>query len=57
MEAITQDDARLRAEVTACLNSHDLLGVMDHGAPADEHDPEMEDVVALSPHQRSRPCR
>ena len=38
---------RLREAVTACLNSHDLLGVLALGAPADEYDPEMEDFAAL----------
>ncbi len=41
----TPDYTRLRTEVTACLNAHDLSGVMDHGAPADEYSPEMEDLV------------
>lgn len=47
MEAITRDVARLRAEVTACLNRHDLLGVLDHGAPEEEYDPEMNDFAAF----------
>lgn len=47
MGTTTRDYARLREAVTACLNSHDLLGVLDLGAPADEYDPEMEDFVQL----------
>lgn len=43
----TRDSARLREAVTACLNTHDLLGVLDLGAPADEYNPEMEDFVQL----------
>lgn len=41
----TQD--RLNDAVTAILNAHDLLGVLELGAPADEYDPEMEDFVRL----------
>ena len=39
----------LKAAITEHLNAHDLLGVMDHGAPEDEHeyDSEMEDLAAL----------
>ncbi|AOT04339.1 hypothetical protein [Arthrobacter sp. U41] len=33
--------------ITELLNAHDLLDVMDHGAPEDEYDPEMEDFAAL----------
>ena len=33
--------------VTAILNAHDLLGVLELGAPADEYDPEMQDFVLL----------
>ncbi|MBT2546901.1 hypothetical protein [Arthrobacter sp. ISL-65] len=40
-------DTRLRAAVTDILNAHDLLAVLDLGAPADEYDPEMNDFVAL----------
>jgi hypothetical protein len=47
MDTTTGDYARLREAVTACLNSHDLLGVLDLGAPADEYDPEMEDIAQL----------
>lgn len=38
---------RLRTAVTDVLNAHHLLGVLDLGAPADEYDPEMKDVVRL----------
>lgn len=37
----------LKAAITERLNAHDLLGVMDHGAPEDEYDPEMEDFAVL----------
>ena len=37
----------LKAAVTERLNAHDLLGVLPHGAPEDEYDPEMEDFTAL----------
>ncbi|MHA7297714.1 hypothetical protein [Pseudarthrobacter sp. MDT3-1] len=47
MDTSTQDYARLREAVTACLNTHDLLGVLGLGVPADEYDPEMEDFVRL----------
>lgn len=47
MNTSTRDDTRLREAVTGCLNRHDLLGVLDLGAPADEYDPEMEDFVRL----------
>lgn len=47
MDTSTQENNRLRAAVTAALNGHDLLGVMSHGAPEDEYDPEMWDFVRL----------
>lgn len=47
MEALTPETARLRAAVTERLNAHDLLGVLELGAPADEYDPEMEDFAWL----------
>lgn len=47
MDTSTQDYPRLREAVSACLNRHDLLGVLDLGAPADEYDPEMDDFVRL----------
>jgi hypothetical protein len=43
----TREYRRLRAEVTTCLNAHDLLGVLDVGAPADEYDLETEDFTRL----------
>jgi hypothetical protein len=45
MDSSTQDYGRLRDAVTACLNTHDLLGVMDHRAPANEYDSETEDFT------------
>lgn len=47
MDTTTRDFSRLREAVAACLNSHDLLGVLSLGAPADEYDPEMEDLAQL----------
>lgn len=47
MDTTTRDYTRLREPVTACLNTHDLLGVLDLGAPADEYDPEMKDFAQL----------
>lgn len=47
MDTNTQEYVRLRAAVTGHLNAHDLAGVMDHGAPADEYAPEAEDLAAL----------
>lgn len=47
MESITPEYTRLRAAITERLNAHDLLGVMDHGAPETEYGPEMEDFAAL----------
>lgn len=44
---ITPEHARLRAAITERLNAHDLLGVLDLGAPEDEYDPEMEDFAVL----------
>jgi hypothetical protein len=38
---------RLRTAVTERLNAHDLLGVMHHGAPETEYNPEMEDFTRL----------
>lgn len=47
MDTLTPEYARLRTAITERLNAHDLLGVLDLGAPADEYDPEMEDFAAL----------
>ena len=47
MDTITPEYDRLRSAITERLNAHDLLGVMDHGAPETEYDPEMEDFAAL----------
>ncbi|MFE4541039.1 hypothetical protein [Arthrobacter sp. NPDC056727] len=38
---------RLREAVTACLNRHDLLGVLNLGAPVDEYELEAEDFTRL----------
>ena len=46
MDARTQEYRRLRRAVTACVNAHDLLGVLDD-APPDEYDPEIEDFTRL----------
>lgn len=46
MDVRTQDYRRLRRAVTACVNAHDLLGVLDD-APPDEYDPEIEDFTRL----------
>lgn len=45
MDTSTQEHGRLRAAVTERLNAHDLLGVLELGAPTDEYDPEMEDFA------------
>ncbi|MGO4807439.1 hypothetical protein AB4089_20230 [Arthrobacter sp. 2MCAF15] len=47
MDTVTPEYARLRSAISARLTAHDLLGVMDHGAPETEYDPEMEDFAAL----------
>jgi hypothetical protein len=47
VDTVTPEYARLRAAITERLNTHDLAGVMDHGAPATEYDPEMEDFAAV----------
>jgi hypothetical protein len=47
MDTVTPEHARLRAAITERLNAHDVLGVLDLGAPEDEYDPEMEDFAAL----------
>ncbi|MDQ1053103.1 hypothetical protein QE394_001031 [Arthrobacter sp. SORGH_AS 212] len=44
---MTTAQARLRDAVSSCLNSHDLLGVLDLGAPNDEYDPETEEFTHL----------
>ena len=41
------EQSALRTAITERLNAHDLLGVMDHGSPEDEYDPEMEEFAAL----------
>ena len=47
MDSITPEYTRLRSAITERLNAYDLLGVMEHGAPETEYDPEMEDFAAL----------
>lgn len=47
MDTINPTEGRLRAAVTEILNAHDLLGVLELGAPADEYDPEADDFVRL----------
>ena len=47
MDTVTPEYTRLREAITERLNAHDLFGVMDHGAPVTEYDPEMEDFAAL----------
>jgi hypothetical protein len=47
MDPITPEYTRLREAITERLDVHDLIGVMDHGAPGTEYDPEMEDFAAL----------
>jgi hypothetical protein len=46
-DAVTPEHTRPRCAITERLNAHDLSGVMDHGAPETEYDPEMEDFAAL----------
>ncbi|QYF88465.1 hypothetical protein [Arthrobacter sp. PAMC25284] len=45
MDTSTPDFAELREAITRLLSAYDLSGVMEHGAPADEYDPEMEDLA------------
>lgn len=47
MDTNSQEYGCLRSDITERLNAHDLLGVIDHGAPATEYDPEMEDFARL----------
>jgi hypothetical protein len=47
MDTTSPSQGRLNSTVTAILNAHDLLGVLDLGAPETEYDPEMEDFAAL----------
>lgn len=47
MDTVTPEYARMRTAITERLNAHDLLGVMDHGAPDTEYDSEMKDFAAL----------
>lgn len=47
MSSRTRGYRQLHAAVTDVLNKHDLLGVLDLGAPADEYDPEPEDFTRL----------
>ncbi|MET1155543.1 hypothetical protein [Arthrobacter sp.] len=47
MDTVTPEYARLRSAITETLNAHDLLGVLPHGAPETEYDPEMGDFAAL----------
>lgn len=44
---MTTAHAPLRDAVSACLNAHDLLGVLDLGSPENEYDPETEDFTRL----------
>lgn len=47
MDTSSREYERLRAAVSERMNAHDLLGLMDLGAPDDEYDPEMRDFVRL----------
>ena len=47
MDTTNPIDSRLRDAVAEVLNAHDLAGVMAHGAPDSEYDPELKDLVAL----------
>jgi hypothetical protein len=47
MTANAPELSALKAAITERLNAHDLLGVLDHGAPITEYGPEMEDFAAL----------
>ncbi|MGM7778260.1 hypothetical protein ACSVHC_19930 [Arthrobacter sp. KNU-44] len=47
MDTTIPEYGRLRSAITECLSAHDLLGVMDRGAPETQYDPEMEDFAAL----------
>lgn len=47
MDTSTPDYDHLHAAITETVNVHDLLGVLDLGAPAGEYDPEMEDFARL----------
>lgn len=47
MDTSTKECSRLRIDITERLNAHDLAGVMDHGAPATEYDPETDDFARL----------
>lgn len=44
---MTTAQAHLRDAVSACLNAHDLLGVLNLGASENEYDPEAEDFTRL----------
>lgn len=44
---MTTAHAHFRDAVSACLIAHDLLGVLDLGAPENEYDPEAEDFTRL----------
>jgi hypothetical protein len=57
MDTSTQEDGRLREAVTACLNAHDLLGVMNYGAPATESPPSGTNVSASHQRGPTRPPR
>ena len=50
MEPVTPQDTLLRSTITERLNAHAPDGVMAHGAPGNEYDPEMEDFAALMAH-------
>lgn len=47
MSPRTREYRRLCEAVTVCLNAHDLLGVLDFGAPANEYEVEAEDFARL----------
>jgi hypothetical protein len=46
-DSTSPSNSPLAAVVSEILNAHDLLGVLTLGAPADEYDPEMKDLVTL----------
>jgi hypothetical protein len=47
MTTSTTDDRRLRDAVSERLNAHDLLGVLELGAPPTEYEAEANDFAAL----------
>src|SRR5438067_6579543 len=58
MDGMGHDQDRLRAVVAQAINAADPIGLLAHGAPADEYSPEIDTIVPrLKDAQTTRDCQ